>query len=171
MTTADSQAPESAGSDQHEIVISRTAEPLIEEPDERQITDWLQLALLELEPSRSTQTSIHIVTCDEIAALNLQYRGREKPTNILSFASDTLLEDDRTLLGDLAVCSEIIQREAETYGKPFQARYAHIMIHGLLHLLGYDHVKSEDQSRMEAMEIKLLSEQGITDPYVMGGKP
>lgn len=167
MTTAETTESDTNETDQHEIVISRTVEPLDEEPDPLQIADWLSHVLVKLVPDQSTQTSIQIVSTQEMAALNQQYRGFDQPTNVLSFVSDTPLEDGRILLGDLAVCSAIIEREAQTYGKPFRERYAHIMIHGLLHLLGFDHVETQDQSRMEAMEKQLLAELGIHDPYVM----
>jgi len=154
--------------DQHDIVVSRTVEPLDEEPCDREIANWLTHALVKVERVGLTEVSVQILSRDEMASLNQQYRGRDKPTNVLSFPAETALEDNRILLGDIAVCSDVVLGEAIEYNKTFQSRYAHIMIHGLLHLLGYDHVEKNEQFRMEKMETEILLGIGFDKPYEVG---
>ena len=97
-----------------------------------------------------------------IAALNQQFRGKAGPTNVLSFPPATAAEG---FLGDIALAAETIAAEAENQGKSFANHAAHLVVHGFLHLLGYDHLQPEDAERMEARERAILAELGIEDPY------
>ena len=108
---------------------------------------------------------LRIVGEQEMAQLNHRYRQRAEPTNVLAFPGTLALEGEPALLGDLAVCSQVIQAESERYRLPFSNRYAHILIHGLLHLLGYDHQQEDARLAMESKERALLAALGMTDPY------
>ena len=110
-----------------------------------------------------------IVPEDESAQLNLHYRHKDKPTNVLSFRpelpSAVLDALEETPLGDLAICAAVVQREAREQDKPEQAHWAHMTVHGLLHLLGHDHEEPQEAEAMEALERRILATQNIADPY------
>ncbi len=116
------------------------------------------------------EIAIRLTTDAELQALNNQFRGIDKPTNVLSFAA---LDDDAPLfpedgpltLGDIAVAAETIQREALAQGKTVQDHLAHMVVHGVLHLLGYDHEEEAEAEEMESLEREILAMQGIADPY------
>jgi probable rRNA maturation factor len=115
---------------------------------------------------------VAVLLCDDatIAALNKQWRGQEGPTNVLSFpAVAPPVRGLQTMpLGDIAIAYETVGREAETQRKRLADHLAHLAIHGFLHLLGYDHLESEEAERMERLERDLLARIGIADPYVAG---
>ena len=147
----------------HVIEVSRSAQPLDEEPEEQQVKDWLAAALGKLNQP-SSEISIRIVDENEMAELNAQYRQKSGATNVLSFPSG--LEADSThFLGDIVVCSEVVLEESNQYGQAFPARYAHMLIHGLLHLLGHDHMIDAERQKMETLERELLAEFGMSNPY------
>jgi len=107
-----------------------------------------------------------LLTSDaEVQALNKQYRGKDKPTNVLSFPDGDRGEDGALQLGDIALAYETVMREAEAQEKTFAAHLAHLVIHGVLHLLGYDHEEEDEAEAMEALEIALLATMGIANPY------
>lgn len=132
---------------------------------------WVATALRHEDPQRWSQpgaeppVSLKIVSMDESQALNRDYRGKDKPTNVLSFPADWPEELALPILGDLAICAEVVAQEAAAQHKPLGHHWAHLVIHGVLHLLGYDHIAEEDAQRMEAREVALLAELGIPDPY------
>ncbi|GLQ33711.1 rRNA maturation RNase YbeY [Litoribrevibacter albus] len=112
------------------------------------------------------ELTIRVVEADESQSLNHQYRGKDKPTNVLSFpfeAPDNL--PDFPLIGDLVVCASVVEQEAQEQGKPLQHHWAHMIIHGILHLLGYDHIEESEAEEMESLEIDILSQLEIPDPY------
>lgn len=111
------------------------------------------------------ELTIRIVDSEEIQSLNREYRGKDKPTNILSFPSDLPDFVDLPLLGDLVICLSIIESEAIEQEKLLEAHWAHIIIHGCLHLLGYDHINDEDANIMEPLETQILNTLGYKDPY------
>ena len=106
------------------------------------------------------EVCIRIVDAEESQSLNKQFRGKDKPTNVLSFPFE-----EESYLGDLVLCHPVIQAEAESQTKSIQAHYQHLLIHGILHLLGFDHETDEDATEMEQIEIELLSKLQIANPY------
>jgi probable rRNA maturation factor len=147
----------------HEVGVSRSVERLSEEPDEAQVVFWLEFVLDRLD-RQSSEVSVRIVGEDEIAALNGKYRGLGNATNVLSFPAGISVEEVE-FLGDIVICSKVVKLESDQYGKGFANRYAHMLIHGLLHLLGYDHMEEAAQTRMEQLEIDLLLRLGMGNPY------
>ena len=111
-------------------------------------------------PSGHGELTIRVVGEDEMTALNGDYRGRPRPTNVLSFEYP---EDE--LLGDIAICAPVVAREAAEQGKSLRAHWAHLVIHGSLHLMGYDHQTDTDARVMEGLEREALSRLGYPDPY------
>ena len=148
---------------EHVVEISRSTDQVDEEPDERQIIDWLNDALNRLDCGQS-EVSVRIVSEDEMTLLNRQYRNRNQPTNVLSFPSG-LEAEGRLFLGDIVVCAAVVRREALEFDKPVEDRYAHMVFHGLLHLLGHEHAEPAGQEKMEALEKSLLASLNIADPY------
>jgi len=112
--------------------------------------------------------SLRVVSANESRKLNRLWRGKDKPTNVLSFPvgdEDILGEEGAFQLGDLAICAQVVAREAKEQGKLPAAHWAHMVIHGVLHLLGYDHETSRDAKVMEAIEVSVLQQFGFADPY------
>ena len=147
----------------HEVGVSRSGERLSEEPDAAQVVSWLVFVLDRLD-RQSSEVSVRIVGEDEIAALNGEYRGLGNATNVLSFPAGISVEEVE-FLGDIVICSKVVKLESDQYGMGFVNRYAHMLIHGLLHLLGYDHMEEAAQIRMEQLEIDLLLRLGMGNPY------
>jgi len=108
--------------------------------------------------------SVSVLLADDaaVAALNQQFRNKAGPTNVLSFPP---VAGEESFLGDIALAAETIAAEAEIQGKSFANHASHLVVHGFLHLLGYDHIEAEDAERMEARERAILAELGIEDPY------
>jgi probable rRNA maturation factor len=117
---------------------------------------------------REAEVAILFTSDDEVAALNRDWRGKPKPTNVLSFpAPEGLLmpEGEPRFLGDIALALGVVKREAEEQGKPLPHHTAHLVVHGLLHLLGLDHETEPAAEAMEALEIRIMGRLGIPDPY------
>lgn len=121
------------------------------------------LKTLELE---ACELTVCIVDENESAKMNSRYRGIDKATNVLSFPCELRDEAGNRLLGDIAVCRTVVEREAATQHKKTMAHYAHLCVHGLLHLLGYNHIETEEAAIMEKLETEILASLGIKDPYV-----
>ena len=147
----------------HEVDVSRSVERLSGEPDEGQLSFWLEFVLDRLNRQPS-EVSVRIVDEPEITSLNSQYRGLAKVTNVLSFPAEISV-DEVEVLGDIVICSKVVKLESDQYGRGFTDRYAHMLIHGLLHLLGYDHMEEAPRNRMERLEIDLLLGLGMGNPY------
>jgi probable rRNA maturation factor len=111
------------------------------------------------------ELSIRVVDAEEGQALNRDYRQRDYATNVLSFPAELPPGVPLPLLGDLVLCAPVIAREADEQGKPLKHHYAHMVVHGVLHLLGYDHLEDRDAERMEAIEREVLASLGVPDPY------
>ena len=129
---------------------------------------WVESTVRATDPGRVAEVSVRIVDEAEMRALNREYRDQDKPTNVLAFpAGDAgfALPGQIPLLGDIVVCAGVVAREADEQGKPLEHHWAHMLVHGTLHLLGYDHVGEEQAGTMEAIERRILDEFGIADPY------
>jgi probable rRNA maturation factor len=112
------------------------------------------------------ELTVRIVGPEEIRALNRDYRGKDKPTNVLSFPADIPDHIDLPLLGDLIVCADVVRNEAAEQHKSTQDHWAHMVIHGTLHLLGFDHIDDDEAQEMELLEISILQQLGIDNPYL-----
>ena len=132
-------------------------------PSEAQITHWCCHALEGHR--RQAEVCVRIVDREESQQLNHQYRDKDYPTNVLSFPADLPPELELPLLGDLVVCAPVVTTEALEQKKAPQAHWAHMLIHGILHLLGYDHVDDSDAEKMEALETQLLTSLDYPPPY------
>jgi probable rRNA maturation factor len=111
------------------------------------------------------ELSVRLVDADEGRALNRDYRDKDYATNVLSFAAELPPGVPLPILGDLVLCAPVIAREAEEQGKPLKHHYAHMLVHGVLHLLGHDHMDEAEAEAMEAIEREVLAGLGIPDPY------
>ena len=126
---------------------------------------WVEAALRGAKRRKAAELAIRIVGADEGRALNRDYRGKDYATNVLSFPVELPPGVALPLIGDLAICAPVVQREAAEQGKAERDHWAHLTIHGVLHLLGYDHVDERDATIMEALETRILASLGIADPY------
>ena len=131
-------------------------------PEESLFQAWAQAAWLGQDPSEVT---IRIVDIEEGQALNHQYRGKDKPTNVLSFPFEAPAGITVPLAGDLVICAPVVEDEAREQLKEPATHWAHMVVHGMLHLQGYYHINDEDAEAMEALEIRLLAQFGFGNPY------
>ena len=134
-------------------------------PDVTQFQRWLQAATLPFQDE--AEVTIRIVDEPESQQLNLQYRGKDKATNVLSFPFQCPPGIELPLLGDLVICAGVVRAEAAEQNKPLAAHWAHMVVHGCLHLLGFDHINDADAEQMEAEEIQILQQLGISNPYLL----
>lgn len=133
-------------------------------PEEATLNIWADTVLNALDTGEK-EITIRFVDEDESQELNHQYRGKDKPTNVLSFPFECPPGVPLNLLGDLVICAPVIEKEADEQNKAVNDHYAHMVVHGILHLLGYDHIEDDEAEEMEALEIKLLAQLSIDDPY------
>jgi probable rRNA maturation factor len=133
-------------------------------PSVENIELWISAALQSDELNQA-EVSVYIVDEAESQELNAQYRGKDKPTNVLSFPADIPDEVGVPLLGDLVICAPVVEREAQEQGKTLEAHWAHMLVHGTLHLLGYDHVEDDEADVMEALETRLITQLNFPAPY------
>ena len=132
--------------------------------------DFFRWAWQAMKPYyREAEISLVLLDADEAQAYNRDYRGRDYATNVLSFAQDELdefaLQAADTLYGDLIICPQVVEKEAAEQGKSVQAHYAHLSVHGMLHLIGFDHIEDDEAEEMEALEIRILHQLGYDNPY------
>lgn len=132
-------------------------------PDDEHFSQWVNAALEGLR--KRAEISIRIVDESESASLNAQYRHKNDSTNVLSFPSDLPEDCEPPILGDLAICAAVVAREAQEQHKTAVAHWAHMVIHGSLHLLGFDHIDDAEANTMEAREIAILASLGFDNPY------
>lgn len=153
-----------------------------EPPPSHLLTSWAQSAW-QGETSEAPVVSLRIVGPDESQQLNNDYRGKNKPTNVLSFPMqmEPMLTDDfafdedmqeefsmaESVLGDLVICAEVVEQEAIQQSKSREAHWAHMMVHGMLHLQGYDHIEDAEAQHMEQLETNILQGLGFSAPYQM----
>jgi len=134
-----------------------------DQPDRQQIQLWVDTALDDYD--HDTEIVVRIVGVEESAELNEQYRHKSGPTNILSFPVDLPEGIELDLLGDLVICAPVVEKEALEQDKPLAHHWAHIIVHGVLHLLGYDHIDDDEAELMENKEIAILNKLHINNPY------
>ncbi|WP_423063941.1 rRNA maturation RNase YbeY [Candidiatus Paracoxiella cheracis] len=137
-------------------------------PSLSQFTQWTQKTLSMVPKStdeNKISLTIRIIDEAESASLNQTYRQKKGPTNILSFPDDPIPGFISDSLGDLAICAPLVLQEANAQHKQTEAHWAHLLVHGVLHLLNYDHINDEDAEVMEALEIKILEKLGYNNPY------
>jgi probable rRNA maturation factor len=132
-------------------------------PSSREFSRWADAVLGAKATAR--QVSVLLVGRQRSRTLNRQYRGRDKSTNILSFPAPPVARRCSGLLGDLVICPAVLRAEAREQRKPESSHWAHLVVHGMLHLLGYDHEREPDARRMERREVRVLRRLGIGDPY------
>ncbi|MGB1239345.1 MAG: rRNA maturation RNase YbeY [Pseudomonadales bacterium] len=134
-------------------------------PDQSQCQRWVDAVFERFEGEFSL--CARIVDSAESQALNNQYRAKDKPTNVLSFCFEmpACIEGEPEILGDLVICAEVVAAEAIEQNKAHFDHWAHMFVHGVLHLLGFDHIKEEDAVEMEQLEREILAQLSIEDPY------
>ncbi|TNF32876.1 MAG: rRNA maturation RNase YbeY [Gammaproteobacteria bacterium] len=132
-------------------------------PSDRLFRRWAHAVLDTRKPD--AEVYLRIVSRDEMRSLNHEYRGKDKPTNVLSFPAGLPAGIPLPLLGDIAICASVVSEEAVAQGKPVRAHWAHMLVHGLLHLLGHDHQADKEAAAMEAEEIAILRSLDIASPY------
>lgn len=133
-------------------------------PTLEQIEQWATAAV---QPeSDDVEMTVRIVDEAESQALNRTYRAKDRPTNVLSFPFECPTEVSLPLLGDLVICRQVVEYEAAEQKKPLMAHWAHMVVHGSLHLLGYDHIDDTEAEEMESLETKIMQGLGFVDPYL-----
>jgi len=132
-------------------------------PTQAEFETWVRTAVGQTMPE--VELTIRIVEVAESQLLNLTYRGKDKPTNVLSFPFEAPPEVELPLLGDLVICAHVVEQEAIEQNKPLNAHWAHMVIHGCLHLLSYDHIIDQEADEMESLETQLVEGLGFTNPY------
>jgi probable rRNA maturation factor len=156
-------------------VIRRRREPLLElavsfgsrvpwVPTKRLLSTWAQAALGA--DKQSWVLSVRIVGKAGSRSLNARYRGKDQPTNVLSFAGSGPYLDGRHYLGELVICAAVVAAEARAQGKTLKAHWAHMTVHGLLHLRKFDHEAAAEAVKMEALEVQILDRLGFSNPYL-----
>ena len=133
-------------------------------PSQRQLSDWA-LAAWQEEGVRDAEVVVRVTDEAESRRLNHEFRGRDNATNVLSFPFDPVPEIDLNHVGDLVICAPVVAREAVEQGKQADAHWAHMVVHGMLHLQGYDHETDEQAAEMETLETQVLTGLGYPAPY------
>jgi len=145
---------------------SASAEPV---PAEDDIRDWIAAVLDRVPapatPADHTEISVRLVDIEEMTRLNETFRGGAGPTNVLSFPADLPADLGQALLGDIVICAPVVREEAAAQGKSLRAHWAHMTVHGTLHLFGYDHVKDSEATAMESLETDILGGLSFPCPY------
>lgn len=125
---------------------------------------WLNAVIPKFQAE--SEVTIRLVDSDESQMLNSTYRGKDKPTNVLSFPFEAPEGLEIPLLGDLVICRQIVEQEAPEQNQTLAAHWAHMVVHGSLHLLGYDHISDAEAEEMESLETEIMQELGYPDPYI-----
>ena len=147
------------------VDIQLAADTDIELPDDEKIKGWVMAVFTALE-QKPLALTVRVVGEKEMTALNLRYRNQDRSTNVLSFPFEQPPGTSMELLGDIVVCGVVVDREAVLQQKPLLAHWAHIIVHGVLHLYGYNHQQDHAATTtMETLEISILEKLGFRDPY------
>ncbi|MCG9543362.1 rRNA maturation RNase YbeY [Vibrio sp. Isolate33] len=134
-------------------------------PTEQDIQLWLDKTIPQFQ--ENAELTVRIVDTEESHQLNHEYRGKDKPTNVLSFPFEAPPGIELDLLGDLIICRQVVEKEAVEQNKPLLAHWAHMVVHGSLHLLGYDHIEDDEAEEMESLETEIMQAMGFEDPYIL----
>ncbi|WP_417665519.1 rRNA maturation RNase YbeY [Pseudidiomarina sp.] len=134
-------------------------------PSDASFEAWIEAVLHHLNCSTETELTVRVVDAEEGLALNHQYRGKAYATNVLSFPFEAPVPLPVNLLGDLVICASVVADEAKAQNKSLVAHWAHMVVHGTLHLLGYDHIENDEAEHMEQLEKDILAALGYADPY------
>ncbi|CDU01528.1 rRNA maturation RNase YbeY [Vibrio coralliirubri] len=134
-------------------------------PTEQDIQLWLDKTIPQFQ--ENAELTVRIVDTQESHQINHEYRGKDKPTNVLSFPFEAPPGIELDLLGDLIICRQVVEKEAEEQSKPLLAHWAHMVVHGSLHLLGYDHIEDDEAEEMESLETEIMQSMGFEDPYIL----
>ena len=137
-------------------------------PSEEDMRHWITTALTGRTTQEQVEISVRLVDEEEMSRLNENYRDKKGPTNVLSFPADLPADLGLPLLGDIVVCAPVVATEAAQQGKSASAHWAHMTVHGTLHLLGYDHIEEEEAANMEALESAILRQLDYSCPYETG---
>lgn len=140
-------------------------------PSEDTIRQWVQCSITAHQKKTRQQKnefelSLRMVENDEARQINKQFRNKDQATNVLSFPADISELPGHPLLGDILICAPLVLQEARQQGKTAQAHWAHLIVHGSLHLLGYDHIQEQDAKKMESLEISVLEQLHFANPYI-----
>jgi len=151
---------------QNLIEVQWAIEPASWMPQDCDIEGWALEVLRSLDKTGTAhEVCIRLVSKQEIRILNRDFRHVDKTTNVLAFPQAVELDDGRCLLGDIVICAPVVEAESKAQGKALTAHYAHLVVHGMLHLLGFDHLVETEAEEMERMEIDILKSFGVNDPY------
>lgn len=134
-------------------------------PEQERLEAWVAAVLSRFPEETRHEVTVRFVDVEEGQALNRDYRGYDKPTNVLSFPFEAPPGVALPLLGDLVLCHPVVMREADEQGKRLVDHYGHLVVHGILHLLGHDHLEEEEAEEMERLEREILQDFAIADPY------
>ncbi|ERS89565.1 rRNA maturation RNase YbeY [Halomonas sp. PBN3] len=134
-------------------------------PSQADLERWVGAVLARHPEETRIELTVRLVDAEESRVLNRDYRGKDRPTNVLSFPFECPPGVALPLLGDLVVCHPVVVAEAAEQDKPLGDHYAHMVVHGTLHLLGHDHLEDDEAEAMEALEREILDGLGIADPY------
>ena len=147
------------------VDIQWIAEPVGLDASDGDIIEWINACTMNTGET-NMELSVRIVDEEEIKDLNRQYRDKSSPTNVLSFDNGALDESGKILMGDIVICASVVSEEAEEQHKLVNHHFAHMLVHGFLHLCGYDHYGEAEAKEMESLEVRILGGLGISDPYV-----
>ena len=142
-------------------------------PEATIVDAWVSRAVEAAGTGTDVEVSVRIVDADEIHALNHGYRDKDKATNVLSFPAgpiEGLPADAPVLLGDIVICASVVDSEAAEQGKAVGDHWAHMLVHGTLHLMSFDHETDSEAAEMEALETRILAANGLPDPYGASGQ-
>jgi len=141
-------------------------------PTLEQCQEWVQASLIGDTAAEANELTVRIVDSQESQDLNRDYRGLDKPTNVLSFEFENPpglvdLGEGLPYLGDLIICAAVVEQEAKEQNKSLEEHWAHMIVHGTLHLQGFDHLDDEEAEEMESLEVEIMHGLGYDDPYEM----
>ncbi|ALM51782.1 rRNA maturation RNase YbeY [Halomonas huangheensis] len=147
------------------MVDRQVASSALDLPAQDKLERWVDAVLEKFPEYSDSELTVRFVDNDESQSLNRDYRGKDSPTNVLSFPFEAPEGLELPLLGDLIICHPVVVHEASAQAKALADHYAHMVVHGTLHLLGLDHIEDDEAEHMESLERDILASLGIADPY------